>query len=247
MLNDHFSALSAQYSKFRPQYPESLFKYLASISPSTNKVWDCACGSGQAAIGLNKYFTEVVATDASSKQLSNAFQQQGILYRLASAEKSGLPDSEVDLITVAQALHWFDLRAFFSEAERVLTRKGILAVWTYNLLQINAIIDPVIQTLYSELLGKFWPPERKYVESGYTEFDFPFTAINCPSFCMSATWNVHQLIGYLETWSAVKHYRGQGKHTTLDGILSELEKLWGNGNDVKEVIWPLTVIVRQKM
>src|SRR5213592_4610043 len=149
-FKDHFSKQAADYAKFRPRYPRELFEYLGSVAPSRALAWDCATGNGQAAVELAKVFDRVIATDASEKQIANAEPQDRVEYRIASAEESGLESDTIDLIMVAQALHWFDLDLFYAEARRVLKPKGLLAALAYNLLQIEAAIDEIMNRFYRE-------------------------------------------------------------------------------------------------
>lgn len=151
MFKDHFSENSAKYDQYRPHYPKDLFLYLASISPNNNKAWDCACGTGQSAVGLSEYFNKVIATDASENQIKKAITQPGITYEISQAESTPFANEEIALITVTQALHWFKIESFFKEANRVLKTNGILAVWTYNLLKINPQIDSIIERLYNQI------------------------------------------------------------------------------------------------
>ena len=110
---DHFSHASDDYRRWRPGYPDELFAWLAAMAPSRAVAWDCATGSGQAAGGLAAHFARVVATDASAAQVAEAEAFGRVEYRVAPAEDSGLPDASVDLVTVAQALHWFEFERFF--------------------------------------------------------------------------------------------------------------------------------------
>ena len=239
-FKDHFSTGSSDYSQYRPQYPVKLFEYLASLTAIPQRAWDCATGTGQCALHLADYYSEVIATDASSNQIANATKKPGIQYRVASAEDSGIESNSVDLITVAQALHWFDLAAFTKEVNRVLKPGGILAVWTYNLLKIEENIDKEIDRFYQEL-APYWPPERKMVEDGYKNVVFPFKEIIPPSFEMQAEWNLKQLLGYLGTWSAVKKYQSAQKINPVDELSTMIFPLWESSKMTKEVRWPLTV------
>ncbi len=157
---DHFSAASADYARYRPDYPDRLFAYLADRAPGRRRAWDCATGNGQAARGLARHFAEVIATDASAQQIASAPPHRRVSYRVAPAEDSGLPDESVELITVAQALHWFDRPRFWPEARRVLVPRGVIAVWCYDLLSIDAEVDAVVGRLYRDVVGPYWPPER---------------------------------------------------------------------------------------
>ena len=204
-FKDHFSKQAANYAKFRPRYPQELFDYLGSIAPSRQLAWDCGTGNGQAAVGLASVFDHVIATDASEKQISNAQAHERVEYRIAPAENSGIESGTIDLIMVAQALHWFDLDRFRAEARRVLTPKGLLAASAYNLLHIEPAIDEVINRYYYEVVGPFWPPERVLVEK-FEELPFPFFEIQTPSFEMIAQWNLEHLVGYLRSWSATQRF-----------------------------------------
>jgi len=241
-FKDHFSATSNNYSKYRPDYPEVLFKFLSSIAPGHDLAWDCATGSGQAARGLVKCFQKVIATDASEKQIENAIQHEKISYNVAPAHKTSIQTESIDLITVAQAIHWFDFDRFYKEAKRVLKPNGIIAVWTYNLLTISPEIDLIIKYFYFHIVGEFWPPERKFVENGYEDIPFPFYKLPSPSFSMSAKWTIRQLVGYIDTWSAVKRYRDKKGSDPVELIEEELLKIWDNAA-VMDVHWPLSILI----
>jgi ubiquinone/menaquinone biosynthesis C-methylase UbiE len=200
-FKDHFSKQAAEYAKFRPRYPRQLFRYLASIASTRGLAWDCATGNGQAAVALAEQFDHVIATDASEKQVANAEPDTRVEYRVAPAEDSGIESNTVDLITVAQALHWFDLDRFYAEVRRVLKSEGVLAAWAYKLATITPAIDAVVNRYYSEVVGAYWPEERVLVEQ-FEDLEFSFAEITAPSFAMVAQWNLEQVLGYLRTWSA---------------------------------------------
>ncbi len=245
-FKDHFSDASSDYKQYRPLYPADLYSYLVSISGECHTAWDCATGSGQSAANLSRYFSNVIATDASAAQIKNASEQSGICYRVASAEQSGIKAASIDLITVAQALHWFDIPAFALEADRVLKPGGILAVWTYNLLHVQAEIDRHVNFLYESVLGDYWPEERVMVENAYAGIRFPFDELTPPSFKMTAEWNLSQLLGYLRTWSAFKRYREAGGADPLEEKMDELVQAWGDTSLVRRVDWPLNLRVWKK-
>src|SRR5207237_8753912 len=135
---------------------------------------DCATGDGQAGAGLIPHFESVIATDASAQQIASAEPNDRITYRVAPAEASGIESSSVDLILVAQALHWFDIERFFTEAKRVLKENAVLAISSYKILEIAPETDAIIWKFYRETTGPFWPPERELVETDYKHIKFPF-------------------------------------------------------------------------
>jgi SAM-dependent methyltransferase len=245
-FKDHFSSNSEQYHLYRPGYPDSLFKWLATITPETYLAWDCATGTGQAALQLAGYFDQVIASDASQQQINQATKHPNISYQVATENNPDIDAATVDLITVAQALHWFDLDIFFNEVRRVLKPGGILAVCSYNLLTITANIDQVINHLYHVILEGFWPEERHLIEEDYQSITLPFPNIDALSFHMNQHWDFTQLMGYLSTWSAVKAYENKNKINPLSDIASKLQEAWGEPTLQRQVTWPLNVMACKK-
>jgi SAM-dependent methyltransferase len=241
-FKDHFSAQAADYAKFRPRYPRELFDYLGSIAPSRQLAWDCGTGNGQAAVGLASVFDRVIATDASEKQIANAQPHERVEYRLAAAESSGIESETIDLIMVAQALHWFDLDRFYAEARRVLKPNGILAASAYNLLHIQPAIDEVVNRYYYEVVGPFWPAERKLVEN-FADLPFPVSEIQTPPFEMIAQWNIEHLMGYLRSWSSTQRFIAARGSDPLQEINDDLRHAWGDPQQTRKVIWPMILRV----
>jgi SAM-dependent methyltransferase len=244
-FKDHFSRQAAEYAKFRPSYPQELFTYLGSIAPSRHVAWDCGAGNGQAAVGLASVFDRVIATDASEKQIGNAEPHEQVEYRVALAENSGIKSGTIDLTMVAQALHWFDLGRFYAEARRVLKPDGVLAASAYNLLHIEVAINEIVNRYYYEVVGPFWPQERKLVEQ-FADLPFPFQEIGPPKFEMTAWWNLDRLIGYLRTWSSTQRFIAARGSDPIEQIIDELHTLWGPAKQPRKVIWPLTLRVGMK-
>jgi SAM-dependent methyltransferase len=241
-FKDHFSRQAADYAKFRPRYPREMFEYLGTVASSRKLAWDCGTGNGQAAVQLAEVFDRVIATDASEKQIANAHLDERVEYRVAPAEDSGIQSGVLDLIMVAQALHWFDLDRFYAEARRVLKPDGALAASAYNLLQIESAIDEVVNRYYFEVVGPFWPPERKLVEN-FADLPFPFHEINPPKFEMVAQWNLDHLLGYLRTWSSTQRFIAAKGRDPLEQITDDLSSAWGDRQQTRNVTWPLVVRV----
>jgi SAM-dependent methyltransferase len=241
-FTDHFGSVAGAYAHHRPTYPAPLFAWLAGVAPARQRAWDCATGTGQAAIGLATHFAAVVATDASGGQLAAARRHPRVQYRLAAAESSALEADSIDLITVAQALHWFDRPRFFREVGRVLRPGGVLAVWSYGIPQLEGEgPDALLQHFYADIVGPYWPPEKALVENGYSDLVLPFESLEPPPFAMEATWTLERLLGYCSSWSASARYRAALGHDPIEGLRPALEAAWGETALGRRIRWPLTL------
>ncbi len=240
---DHFSGHAACYQQFRPNYPAPLFEYLASLCTAHDLAWDCATGNGQAAVPLARYFTSIIATDFSAQQIEQAERRATVRYLVAPADQVPLADTSADLVTVAQALHWFDLTSFYREVRRVAKPGGFLAVWCYEMHHITPEIDGIVRRLYSDIVGPYWPPERKIVEEGYRTLPFPFDELAPPQFEMVHSWNLDHVLGYFGSWSSTQRYRKQVGEDPLALIADELKAVWGDPERVRDVVWPLNLRV----
>ena len=237
-FKDHFSIAAHEYDRFRPGYPAGLIDFLAGVAPSTGLAWDCATGTGQAAVALARRFDRVIATDASSAQIEHAVAHPRVSYKVAPAEACGLDNHAADLVTVAQALHWLDLERFYAEVLRVARPGAVFAAWTYSLADADPAIDPLVAAFY-EQMGPWWPPERSHVENGYRQLRFPFEPIAAPAFEIREAWPLERLLGYFSTWSAVNRCR---KETGRDPVVALGERLaaaWGDPAEPRPVRWPL--------
>ena len=238
-FQDHFSRTAASYAAYRPAYPPALFAELARLAPAHDVAWDCATGSGQAAIGLAQHFERVIATDASAAQIAAAVPHERVEYRVARAEASGLADRSVPLVTVAQALHWLDLAAFWHEVRRVLRSGGVVAAWCYGTLEMGPDIDPLLDEFYSATVGPYWPPERRHIESRYREIPFPFDEIAMPPMWMEHALTLPALAGYLGTWSAVQRYRDSNGRDPIAPLVARLAERWGAPDRARLARWEL--------
>jgi len=222
-----FSSVARAYANFRPGYPPELFGWLARVSPSRESVWDCGCGSGQASVPLAEHFAVVHATDAAPEQIAAAKSHPRVRYSVTPAEHSGLPDQSMDLVTVAQALHWFDVAAFFAEATRVARPRALLAVWNYPRPRFaDAELDRRFFAFYSQVVGPYWPPERRHVEEGYKSLPFPFEEVATPEFGFELRWDLDQLAGYASSWSATARYRQALGTDPVPLLRASIEPAW---------------------
>ena len=244
-FKDHFTAQAAAYAQFRPEYPPALFDFVASLVERRDVAWDCGTGSGQAAVALAGHFARVVGTDASEAQVAAARGRRPharVEYRVVPAEASGLPDASVNLVTVAQALHWFDLPRFYAEVRRVVAPGGALAVWSYDDPMLDdPALDERLQRFNEETVGPYWPPERRLVGEGYRALPFPFAETAAPALTLEQRWTLGELAGYLRSWSATARYVAARGADPVAPLEVELAALWGDPARRRLVRWPLTV------
>lgn len=238
-FKDHFSKQADAYAKYRPVYPVALFEYLAAQTKERKLAWDVGTGSGQATPGLAAHFDRVIATDPSESQIRNATAHPKVLYKVAPAEQTDIAEGAVDLITVAQALHWFDLNRFYAEARRVLKPAGVLAAWCYGLNEIESGIDRIVRHFYRDVVGPYWPPERKLIDERYRTIPFPFAELTPPAFNMEVEWTLDEYLSYLGTWSATQRYRQQQGTNPLPALRTELLHMWNAPQVKRTVKWPI--------
>lgn len=241
-IKDNFSKQAQLYKTFRPNYPDELINYILDLVPEKKVAWDCGTGNGQVAMALAKDFKQVIATDISENQINQAEKKSNIMYKICRAEKSGLPDKYVDLITVAQAIHWFDFDVFYKEVKRVLKSSGIITVWGYGLCEIDHEIDGLINHFYNEIIGTYWDEERKLLDNRYETISFPFTKISSygKEFIMEKNWTLKEFEGYLNTWSAVQKFIKNNQYNPIDELIEKISQFW-SFKDKKKVVWPLFV------
>ncbi|MDQ6718249.1 MAG: class I SAM-dependent methyltransferase, partial [Gemmatimonadota bacterium] len=227
-FRDHFSRQAALYSTYRPSYPPELFEFLAGLAPAKRLAWDCATGSGQAAIALADYFERVVATDASAEQISHAEPAANVTYTVAPAHASGLDSHSADLITVAQALHWFDLDEFYSEVRRVAVTNGVIAVWGYgDPVMDTPALERIVHAFNRGTIEEYWTGNRDILLDGYRSIDFPFTEITAPVLRLEKHWTMEELAGYFRTWSATNRFIAAKGFDPVTDVERELEGVWG--------------------
>ena len=222
---DLFSKQSDEYAKYRPTYPKELYDWIISLLPGRQRAWDCATGNGQVAVVLSEYVEEIEATDISQAQLNKAVQKPNISYQVSQAESTPFPNDSFELITVAQALHWFEFDSFFQEVKRVLKPNGIVAIWGYGLLRIHPEIDPLLDYYYTQIIGPYWAPERKHVDRHYVDIDFPFEEIHPPyPLFIERKWTLKQFEGYLTTWSALQSYLAEHGNSPIPAFIDQIHQ-----------------------
>lgn len=236
---DRFSGHSGIYKKYRPHYPPLLYKNILQYARGRGTLWDCATGNGQVASALAPHFQEVFATDISSNQLNEAPAADNIRYSRQRAEHTGFEDDFFDLITVAQAIHWFDIPAFLKEALRVGRSDGILAVWGYGLLHLNSALDPLIRHFYTDIAGPYWDGERAHIDSRYASIPFNLEdQQDLSSYKIEQPMDLRDFLGYLTTWSSVQNYMRAKGENPVENLAINLKELWKPG-EIKMVYFPI--------
>lgn len=241
-LPDHFSSRAAEYAAYRPHYPRALFEFLAGAAPARRLAWDCATGNGQAAVPLADFFDRVIATDMSAAQLARATPHPRVEYAVRPAASSGLADASVDLVCVAQALHWFELEPFYAEVRRVLVPHGVFAASSYG----SAALDtPALSEAFANFelrtLGAYWPPRRGLVGEALNTLEFPVDEIRVPRFTLEREMTLEQLVGYARSWSATANYIAQHGVDPTPMLHDALRPLWGDPDQRHTVRWPFVV------
>ncbi len=242
-FKDHFSGHATHYAQARPTYPEALFDWLAERCQQQALAWDAGCGNGQAALALAERFRRVVATDPSATQIAAALPHPNVEYRVEPAEASSLDPASADLVTIAQALHWLQHERFYAEVCRVARPGAVIAAWCYGLSSVSMPVDAVYHELYENRLGRYWPPERLHIETGYRDLPFPFAALTAPKFAMCLDWTLAQYLAYLRSWSAAQRYQAQTGDDAVTAIAPAMAAAWGDPDQVRTVSWPLSLRV----
>lgn len=237
-----YGAYAEEYAQARPSYPDELYAWLASLVPA-EMAWDCGTGSGQAARGLAAHFTRVIATDLDARQIAQATPIENVEYRVAAAERSGLADGSVDLVSAATAMHWFDLPAFWREVERVVRPGGVLAAWSYHGCVIEEPFTELFERFYRETLRPHFPDAVEMVDGRYEDLRLPGTPLDPPAFRLAGPWTKDGLLDFIESWSGVREYHELHRSHAVATIRDELDDLWGDPSRVRELRWPLFVRV----
>ncbi len=238
-MKDLFSKQASAYAQFRPNYPAALFDFVLQNVENKEVVWDCATGNGQAAKVLAQHFKQVYATDISQKQLDNAVNADNIYYAVGRAEQTDFTEGVFDLITVAQAVHWFDFDKFYAEVRRVAKPNAILAIWGYGTFRFyDEEVDNLVQDFYLNVVGPYWDAERRHIDAQYTTIPFPFEAIETPRFSLNFKWQRDEFEGYLHSWSSVQNFIKAKGFNPIPNFMLDIEAVWGEF-ECKELYFPV--------
>ena len=240
-FKDYFSDDAVAYAAFRPRYPAALFDFVAGLCSRREAAWDCATGNGQAAVPLAAHFSRVIATDASAEQIAHATPHPRVSYNVALADASQIESGAVNLVTVAQALHWLPLDGFFAEVQRVVAPDGVLAVWCYTRPLVVGRLGEIVDQFYYGECGPFWPPERDLVDRGYRTIEMPFDDVPAPPLSIEAPLTLEEFGGYLRTWSAARKLAAAIGRDPVADVEEALRGPWG-GDDARQLVrWPIHV------
>jgi len=200
---------------------------LADLCPEKNLAWDSACGNGQAAIGLAEEFNKVYATDISNEQIANSKYHSKIDYVVSSSEKTLLENESCDLVSVAQALHWFDYDLFWPEVNRVLKPQGIFTTFGYTWPSINNKIDELVSTSFLKVIEPYWAPQNALLLNHYRG--------DSPNFIMQENWNLNDFFNFLHTFSATRRCMDAIGIRFFDDAYENVVKIWGDREEKKTV------------
>lgn len=236
-----FSQGGQSYADYRPSYPQQLAQYLSTLVTAHELAVDVGCGNGQLSQLLAHHFNRVTAFDSSADQLKYIKAAANISYGCARAEALPLADNCASLITVAQAVHWFDLPAFYQEVKRVASDNAVLALISYGVLHLDTDLNDCFEDFYYKQIYSYWPPARKLVDTAYATIDFPFIELPPPSLTIELDWQLHEFLGYISTWSAIRRASATGQTAVLHNFATRLAKLWGPPSNKRKIVWPLNM------
>ncbi|XP_043720706.1 putative methyltransferase DDB_G0268948 [Telopea speciosissima] len=229
------------YVNARPTYPSEWYSKLAALTPNRTLVWDAGTGNGQAAIGVAEHYEQVIATDVSEGQIKHAMPHPKVRYvhaplSMSEDELVSLIGGEgsVDLVTVAEAVHWFDLPSFYSLVNRVLRKpEGIIAVWGYKHFTLNPVFDSVMNR-FIETAMPYFNPNYLYIRDSYRTLPFPFESVGFGSEGNPLMLDLPQelsfdgLLKLLSSWSALKTAKERGVDLLTEDVVKEFESAWGS-------------------
>ena len=240
-----FSEGSREYAVARPTYPDGLFRWIAAQCERQERAWDCGTGSGQAAAALAPLFREVHATDISAEQIAQAPPIGNVRYSVQPAESTDLPPAAVDLIVVAQALHWFRFGEFWPEVRRVAREGALFCAFGYDWFRTNDVVERRLVTPFRSIAEPFWAKNNRILWDGYRseDVDLPFEREQAPPFSIHLRWTADRLFHYMMTWSAYRRIQSDDVAARRVAALIESVRDLLASSEVFDVEMPLRTLV----
>ncbi|XP_039154687.1 putative methyltransferase DDB_G0268948 [Eucalyptus grandis] len=238
------------YADARPTYPRECYQKLAALTPGQALAWDLGTGNGQAALGVAEHYQQVIAMDVSESQLNYAIPHPRVRYlhtppSISDDELLAIVGGEnsVDLITVAQAIHWFELPKFYSLVNPVLRKlEGVIAVWGYQAIQVSPTFDSILKIFFDATLP-YWNSNIRYVSDQYKTLPFPFESVDLGSEGNPVALDIPTevsfkgILGILRSWSAVATAKEQGVELLSEGVVREFKRAWGGTKLARNVVY----------
>lgn len=241
-----YAAHAHIYSKYRPTYPiavvEAITSYVTRLGGSLGHALDVACGSGQSTFYLKDTFKLITGVDISKAQLEEAKSKcqkeniDNIQFLTGSGMELPVESESVDVVTIAQALHWLDIDKFFTECKRVLKPRGCVAVYGYgNVCLINKQCNELVSNFYSNTLQGCWHDARHHIDEEYRSIHMPFSNTQRIDTSMPYETSLDAFIGYVSTWSGYQKYcEDHPKNTVLEDMKATMREILESGNQMKQ-------------
>lgn len=234
---------AGKYASFRPTYPPTLFEHIYKYVTDYELAWDCGCGTGQASVVLAEKFTVVTATDISAQLIENAPKRKNIRYVIEPAENTSFSNNSINLITVAQAMHWFEPKQFEREVRRVLKPGGVLAAWCYGLADISPTVDDIVRRLANVTLKDYWPEGREHIDQQYQHYPFALPVADRSTFYSTRELSLEGLIGYLQSWSPRANYLKQHGVDIIEQHRQQITDAWGDVDKTYQARTPIHLVL----
>jgi SAM-dependent methyltransferase len=236
-----FGEYASDYARSRPQYPVALWQWVTSLCSAHDHAWDAGCGNGQASLALAAHFNQVTATDISAEQIANATPHKKVNYITAPTEDLSFPPASLDLVCVAQALHWFDLNTFWPQVQSALKPSGLFVAIAYGVFTLNEPIDAATKQYFFDVVEPYQAAGNRMIAQGYQDIAFPFKMIDAPQMAIECEWTMEQLLAYADTWSAVARMRKEQGEDPMPAYRAALAQVWGDAAKVRRVQMPLLI------
>ncbi|KAJ0040389.1 hypothetical protein Pint_27399 [Pistacia integerrima] len=251
-----FDKQAKLYVDARPTYPSEWYSMLASHTTLHCLAWDVGTGNGQAAFGVAEHYEQVVATDVSEDQLENALPHPRVRYlhtplSLSDDELVTLIGGEnsVDLVTGAQAVHWFDLPKFYTIINRVLRKPGgVIAVWGYKGFEVSPTFNALMKKFYETTIP-YWNQNAQSLFDGYKDLPFPFESVGLGfegqplELDMPKELSLEGFLRMLRSWSAINSALEQGVDLLSESVVKEFEGVWGGSHLIRTVTYKAFMLV----